>query len=93
MMPGFDRVSIPPSVLSQRVGDELVLLDINSGMYYGLNEVGARVWQLLSEGLDVTALVDVLADEYEASHDTLEADVKKLLEDLGAKGLIAGDAG
>jgi predicted transcriptional regulator len=76
------------SVIAKQVGTEMVLLDYERGIYYGLNPVGAHVWQLLSEGKDAAAIVDALAEEYDADRAAIEADVAALLRDLEAKGLL-----
>jgi hypothetical protein len=68
-----------------------VLLHARDEVYFGLNEVGARVWALLpprSSGLD--ELVSVIASEYpEVPADTIRADVQELLDDLVEHGLLA----
>jgi len=80
-----------PGVIAKMVGTEMVLLDYNRGIYYGLNPVGARVWQLLAEGEAVERILDVLADEYDVAREVLEADVAALLGDLEAKRLVMQD--
>ena len=45
-----DKVSIPTQVMARTVGDETVILDLASGTYYGLDPIGARIWQLMGEG-------------------------------------------
>ena len=80
-----------PGVIAKMVGTEMVLLDYDRGIYYGLNPVGARVWQLLAEGEAVERILDVLADEYDVAREVLEADVAALLGDLEAKRLVMQD--
>ena len=75
-------------VIAKMVGSEMVLLDYDRGIYYGLNPVGARVWQLLSEGEAVERIVGRLVDEYDVARETLESDVATLLHELEAKELI-----
>jgi hypothetical protein len=75
-------------VIAKLVGTEMVLLDYDRGIYYGLNPVGARVWQLLSEGEAVEEIVERLADEYDVSRETLESDIATLLRELAAKELV-----
>ena len=48
-------------VIAKMVGSEMVLLDYDRGIYYGLNPVGARLWQLLSEGETSERIVELLA--------------------------------
>jgi hypothetical protein len=45
-----DRVVIPERLLVQQLNCETVILDLDSGTYFGLDEVGTRVWQLLAQG-------------------------------------------
>ena len=75
-------------VIAKMVGSEMVLLDYDRGIYYGLNPVGARVWQLLGDGSTVDQIIDRLTDEYDVARATLEADVTALLRDLEAKELV-----
>jgi len=75
-------------VLFQEVGGETVLLDLASEQYFGLDEVGTRVWQLLNEGEGFAAMIDALLEEYEVERDRLEADVRDLLGSLLEAGLI-----
>ena len=70
------------------IGSEMVLLDYDRGIYYGLNPVGARVWQLLAEGRTSESILDLLIDEYEVAPETLQADVAALLRDLEAQQLV-----
>jgi hypothetical protein len=75
-------------VIAKMVGTEMVLLDYDRGIYYGLNPVGARLWQLLAGGEALDAVVERLAGEYDVERSTLEADVAALLRDLESKQLV-----
>jgi hypothetical protein len=75
-------------VVFNRVGDELVLLDLNRGVYYGLDPIGARIWQLLSEGVEEAEIVERLREEYEAERETLAADLAGLIAELRGCGLL-----
>ena len=86
-----DRVIISPQVLSQEVDGETVLLDLRSDFYFGLDEVGTRVWQLLQSGLSLQELIDRMAVEYEVRRETLEADVGELLNKLLDAQLVSVD--
>jgi hypothetical protein len=76
------------NVIAKMVGTEMVLLDYDRGIYYGLNPVGARVWQLLRDGSTMEEIIAQLTDEYDVASATLEADVTALLHDLEAKELV-----
>lgn len=77
-----------PDVIFKQVGEELVLLDFDGAVYYGLDEVGARIWQLLGETDSVDAIVERLMGEYDVTRETLRADVERLLEELASRGLV-----
>ncbi len=81
-------VTLSPEVMSRQVATETVLLDLASGTYYGLDEVGTRIWLLLGEGKTPTQVRDILRDEYEAGEEQLEADIGRLLDELRDRGLI-----
>lgn len=75
-------------MLFQEVSGETVLLDLDSESYFGLDEIGTRIWMLLNEGRGQGGIVDALLEEYEVERDTLEADVAELLGNLLEAGLI-----
>ena len=83
-----DAVSIPDDVLARQVGDETVILDLASGRYFGLDPVGARIWQLLSEGKRPSAVRDALVAEYQVTAPQAEEDLLRLLGQLQAEGLV-----
>ena len=76
------------SVLSQNIGGETVLLQIESGEYYGLNEVGSRIWTLLQEGNSTREVLTTLVSEYGVAEEALSSDIGQFLRDLQDKGLI-----
>jgi len=83
-----DSFNISEEVLSQEVNGETVLLDLEGESYFGLNEVGTRIWQLLQSEPTVAETLDTLTDEYEVSREQLENDVGDLLDKLADAGLI-----
>jgi len=82
------KVTISPEVLFQEVSGEMVLLDLSSESYFGLDAVGARIWGLLESGSTVGETLDTLLQEYEVERETLEADLGELLDRLLEAGLI-----
>ncbi len=87
MKPG-DRMTIPPHVMARQVGEESVMLDLANGTYFGLDPVGARIWQLLGEGKTLAETCDAMVEEFEVSREDLERDVTRLVEELAAQGLL-----
>lgn len=83
-----DIVSIPKSVMARRVGDEVIVLDLTGGEYFGLPEVGARIWELLLDGKSLVEVAGVIVSEYDVDRATVERDVLSLVADLSDKGLL-----
>ena len=83
-----DRLTTSSDVVVRQVGGETVLLDIVSGTYFGLDPVGARVWQLIESGeCTLGDACDRIGTEYEVPRDVLEQDVFALAEKLVEHGL------
>ncbi len=82
------KASISSEVLFQEVSGETVLLDLASENYFGLDEIGTRIWGLLQSGSSIGETLDTLMEEYEVERETLEKDVGELLEKLVEAGLI-----
>ena len=78
-----------PDVVFNRLEDRMVLVDLKSNQIFELNSTGARVWELLQEGVSVDTLIDRLKAEFEADPATLRTEIESLLSDLISEGLIA----
>ena len=76
------------TVATADLGGESVLLDPTSGRYFGLNEVGTRIFELLSEPRSVSDLVDILVQEYEVGASRLRSDVEQFVGEMMSRGLI-----
>jgi hypothetical protein len=83
------HLSIPPQVLSRLVGDETVLLDLESGMYFGLDGVGKRIWEKIGECLALGEIAEVIVSEYEVDKAQAQADVIEFVTNLVERGLLA----
>jgi hypothetical protein len=83
-----DKVTIPPNVLARGVGAETVILDLESGTYFGLDPVGARIWQLLSEGQSLADICAAIQSEYDVGAADAEKDLVTLVDELVAQGLV-----
>lgn len=82
------RLKLAEHVRHVRLDDQVVVADLRSGRYLGLDGVGARVWDLVGAGATRGAIVECLSAEYDVSRDVLERDVARLLEELAARRLI-----
>ena len=75
-------------VLAAVHGTRTVLLDPRRGRYYGLDEVGGRIWALAQDQRSKDEIVEALCSEFEVDRAQLESDVTEVLETLRAKGLV-----
>jgi hypothetical protein len=83
-----DRVEIPSQVMTRTVGEEVVMLDLASGTYFGLDPVGARIWELMVDGMTLGEIRDQMLAEYEVTQEEIERDILRLAEELNGQGLI-----
>ena len=71
-----------------RLGDQIIVADMRSGRYFGLDDVGAMVWGLIEARSTPDVIVDRVHAEYDVSRDVLERDVDRLLDDLLERRLV-----
>lgn len=83
------RLSIPAQVMSRLVGEETVLLDLQSGMYFGLDGVGKRIWESIGKGLTLGETSEVIMSEFEVDEATAQSDVFEFVSELVERGLLA----
>jgi hypothetical protein len=81
-------VSIARDVIHSNLADEIVLLDLKSGVYHGLEAVGARIWELLATPVSLRQVLDTLLEEYDVEPRQCEQDLLKLVEELRSHGLV-----
>ncbi|HWP41852.1 MAG TPA: PqqD family peptide modification chaperone [Blastocatellia bacterium] len=77
-----------PDQISSDLAEEVIILDLKSGMYYGLDPVGAMIWDLLQSPRSVEEIRDTLLNEYTVERDRCERDLMALLDDLLSRSLI-----
>jgi hypothetical protein len=89
MSVSFDsRISIPSGVLVSEVGLESVFLNLKSESYFGLDEIGTRMWNLLTRSPSIQAAYDTLLQEYDIDEAQLHSDLDELIQMLLANGLV-----
>ena len=81
-------IKIAEDVVFQELDGEAVLLNMRTGIYFGLNAVGTRIWQLLSEHGEVQTVTTMLLDQYNVSEDQLRNHLSDFIEKLKSKGLV-----
>ncbi|WP_108788967.1 PqqD family peptide modification chaperone [Erythrobacter sp. Alg231-14] len=87
-----DRFTVTDDVVAREVGGEMVLLDLTSGQYFGLDTVGGRIWELLSERPHtLKELCDCIESEFNAPAQQIEADLIALAQQLQDQKLIAAE--
>ena len=82
------RLRVHPSVLSRELAGETVLLNLESGVYYGLDAVGTRAWNLLTEERTFDDVCTIMLEEFDVSRDTLRGDLTALVRELCEKQLL-----
>ena len=85
-------VSASPNQVHARVGDDLVILELETSMYYSLDSVGARVFELIQEPTSLGAIVDAIVAEFEVDAPTARTDVLALMDTLVAQKLVEARA-
>lgn len=82
------KVAATPNVLAQDLAGESVLLNLQTEEYFGLDDVGTRIWQALTEKESVQTAIDALQAEYDVEPEQLRQDVENIIEELLANGLV-----
>ena len=75
--------------VSADLGEEAVILGVEKGLYYSVDEVGARIWSFLREPSRVSAIRDVVLADFAVDRETCERDVLAFLQRLEAESLIS----
>lgn len=83
------RVTPHPDVVWRLVDNEVVLLNVSTGLYFSLDAIGSRIWALVPmEGTTVSAVRETLLAEYDATADQIDRDLDALFGQLIAAGLV-----
>ncbi len=90
------KIEIGPDTIIQRRNDllfneidgEVVMLSIENGEYYGMDQVGSRIWQLLEFPMNLNQITHILLEEYNTSKHQCSIDSKKFIDKLIDKNLI-----
>ena len=82
MKEGPIKYSRNSKVISGRLHDELVMMDLDSGKYFSLNGVATRIWDLLEKPLDIDSLCGILAGEYDVDEANCHSAVEEYLKEM-----------
>ena len=88
MITPLPQTRIPDHVICRALDGEMVLLNMDSGIYYSLNPVGCRMWELLTEKGNLEAVYEAMLAEYDVSPSALQRDLLHLAQELQSHGLI-----
>ncbi|KJR46647.1 hypothetical protein UF75_2941 [Desulfosporosinus sp. I2] len=75
-------------VVAADMDGETVMMRIKSGMYYGLDDVGSRIWELIATPRQISQVIDILMEEYDVERSKCQANTLELMNQLYDEGLI-----
>ncbi len=76
------------TIVQSKIGEEVVMLDMESGFYYGLNSVASVIWGVLADEIGFEKLIDQLMAQFEVERSICEADTQELLDQMLEKNII-----
>ncbi len=82
------RIARNEEIVSSDMDDEIVMMSIEQGEYYGINAVGSRIWELLEQPRTAAGLCDILLEEYDVPAEECRRDVLAFIEQLFEKKLV-----
>lgn len=75
-------------IIWRRIDSETMILDLEKDIYYSLNDVGARIWELLDKGTSIKRINEIICEEYDVDDSTASKDIAKIIEKFGKEKLI-----
>jgi hypothetical protein len=87
-VPAGERLRRQDGILAQEAHGQTVLLRLDDGGYYALDEVGARIWELCDGQRAVDEIVETLCSEFDAPEATVRADALEFIDDLRRERLL-----
>jgi hypothetical protein len=87
-MQATDKPRPSPHAAHQVVGEEAILINLNTGSYYSLNDTGTMFWQLLDGQRTIADCARLIAGEYEVEMNEVETDLLELAAEFKDEGLI-----
>jgi hypothetical protein len=86
-----DRVVVPAHVMVRYLDNESVFLNLDTELYFGLDQTGTRMWQVITSFPNIEAAYQQLLSEFEVEPETLRSDLVDLLEKLLENNLLQMD--
>jgi hypothetical protein len=84
------RLQPSSEIVSRQVGDEVILVNLQTSEIYALNRTAARLWELLSSGAERDAAAKQMAEEFEVDSNQLNAEIDALVGELHRTGIMLG---
>ena len=81
-------VIVADNVVSCDLDGEAAILNIKDGVYYSLDPVGAKIWNLIQKPMSLNDVVEMILDEYDVDKDQCKGDIFELIEKLLDYGLV-----
>ena len=82
------KIKLPKDVVWTKLGEEVAILDSQSGTYFGLDAVGSRIWCLMADGMAIDGMVSILLSEYAVDEQRIRNDLRELIEELASRSLV-----
>ena len=75
-------------IFASEIDDEVVMMNVDTGKYYGMDTVGSRIWELIAEEIQVKEVINKLMEEYDVGEEQCEKDVLEFLNELYENKLV-----
>jgi hypothetical protein len=87
-MPGTLTFIQNAEIIQSKIGEEVVMLDMESGFYFGLNSVASIIWGKMKDGITFEVLCNQLMEQFDVESSLCEADTQELIDQLLEKKII-----
>lgn len=85
------KIIFADTVATQEVDDEIIVLDMNTEHYFGLNKIGSAIWQAIKEKQVLSEVYETLIERYDAKAEVLRTDLENFVEKLLKSGLATAE--
>lgn len=75
-------------VFASEIDEEVVMMNLKTGKYYGMDAIGSRIWELIEEKIQVKKVIETLLEEYDVSEEQCRKDVLAFFDELNAQNLV-----
>jgi hypothetical protein len=82
------KISLSPNILSKRLGEELILINLETDRIFSLNLTGAKAWEIIEDTQDLDLVKKGLLDEFDVSPELLDDELDRILTALVAEGFV-----